>query len=126
VASGKPFIIENVMTAPLDRASSVVLCGCMFGLRTYRRRRFEPGNGLELMAPPCGSHEAKTATRDRKARWEAGWNLSVTGRNREGLNPYWAVETMDIDWMTGPELSEAISPRYTHFLGDQLADHLRG
>jgi DNA (cytosine-5)-methyltransferase 1 len=29
-------------------------------------------------------------------------------------------EAMGIDWMTLPELSEAIPPRYTEFIGRQL------
>jgi DNA (cytosine-5)-methyltransferase 1 len=33
-------------------------------------------------------------------------------------------EAMEIDWMTLPELSEAIPPRYTEHLGTQVLAHL--
>ncbi|MGW4716748.1 hypothetical protein [Nocardia sp. NPDC004260] len=46
---GRPFVIENVMAAPLDKKRSIVLCGGMFGLRTYRHRRFE--SSVPLVPP---------------------------------------------------------------------------
>ncbi len=38
MATGKPYIIENVKGAPLD---GNYLCGLMFGLRVFRHRVFE-------------------------------------------------------------------------------------
>lgn len=56
IETGLPFVIENVMSAPLDKARSVTLCGGMFGLRTYRHRRFEPAPGMTLTAPEHPKH----------------------------------------------------------------------
>lgn len=39
--TGLPWVMENVAGAPLR--NPVVLCGAMFGLRTYRHRLFEAG-----------------------------------------------------------------------------------
>ena len=39
IASGKPYVIENVMGAPLINA--VTLCGSSFGLKVRRHRQFE-------------------------------------------------------------------------------------
>ena len=39
IATGKPWVIENVVGAPFQHW--IMLCGMMFGLRTYRHRRFE-------------------------------------------------------------------------------------
>lgn len=33
-------------------------------------------------------------------------------------------DAMGIDWMTGAELSQAIPPAYTEFIGKQLLRHL--
>lgn len=43
---GLPYVIENVEGAPLR--DPVTLCGTTFGLRTYRHRLFETGNGFAL------------------------------------------------------------------------------
>ncbi len=122
-AWGGPFVIENVKAAPLNKATSIVLCGCMFGLRTYRERRFEPGGGLVLTAPihtRRESHIARTATSRRRERWAAGWHVSITG----DVGTYVGPEAMGIDWMSGNELSEAIPPAYTRHIGMQLLTHL--
>ncbi|MFQ6398956.1 DNA methylase [Nocardia sp. KC 131] len=115
---GKPYVIENVMAAPLDRARSITLCGGMFGLRTYRHRRFESNISLRPATHP--KHVARTATSRRRERWAQGWHISVTG----DVGRYVGPEAMGIDWMTGDELCQAIPPAYTQHIGHQLRDHL--
>lgn len=119
VGSGVPYIIENVMAAPLLKERSVVLCGEMFGLRTYRHRRFE--SSVPLTAPPHPKHVTLTATKQRKARWAEGWHVSITG----DVGTYVGSEAMGIDWMSGNELCEAIPPAYTEWLGKQMLAHLQ-
>ena len=41
IATGKPYIIENVVGAPLIKKQTVLLCGSMFGLPLHRHRLFE-------------------------------------------------------------------------------------
>jgi len=113
-----PYVIENVMAAPLIKERSIVLCGGMFGLRTYRHRRFE--SPLLLMAPEHPKHVIRTATRQRRARWDEGWHVSITG----DVGTYVGPEAMGIDWMNGTELSEAIPPAYTELVGLQLLEHI--
>jgi DNA (cytosine-5)-methyltransferase 1 len=119
VGSGVPYVIENVMSAPLIKERSIVLCGSMFGLRTYRHRRFE--SSMDLTAPEHPKHTVLTATKQRKARWAEGWNVSITG----DVGVYVGPEAMGIDWMNGNELCEAIPPAYTEFIGRQLLAHLQ-
>jgi DNA (cytosine-5)-methyltransferase 1 len=117
VRTGLPCVIENVMAA--DMRPDLVLCGEMFGLRTIRHRQFEVA-GFPVMSPPHSPHVARTATSRRRERWARGWHVSITG----DVGTYVGPEAMGIDWMTGDELSQAIPPAYTRFIGEQLRDHL--
>ena len=119
--TGKPWIIENVEGAPLE--TPVILCGTMFNLGTddaelRRHRLFELGGGLPpLFAPPC-QHRGKPRVigvygghgRDRRRKVNTQ-DFSTDARR----------EAMGIDWMTGAELSQAIPPAYTEWLGRHVA-----
>lgn len=115
---GKPYIIENVPGAPMRK--DVVLCGGMFGLRTYRHRWFE--SNVPLIAPEHPKHVIRTSTRRRRQNWDAGLHVSVTG----DVGTYVGRQAMGIEWMTGNELSQAIPPAYTEHLGRQLMAYLNG
>lgn len=112
LASGVPWIMENIMAAPLDYG--ITLCGGMFGLRTYRHRRFE--SSWLLFQPQHPRHIARTATKRRREAWAEGMHVSITG----DVGTYLSREAMGVDWMTGNELSQAIPPAYTEWLGRQL------
>lgn len=114
---GLPYVIENVPGSPMR--PDVILCGEMFGLRTIRHRWFELGGwwALSPMHPP---HTAKTSAKKRLVDWLAGMHISVTGDVSTGI----AGQAMGIDWMTGNELSQAIPPPYTRWLGERLLAHL--
>lgn len=118
--TGKPFVIENVMSAPLRKDISIVVCGDNLGLRTVRHRRFEPGGGLSLKQPPHRPHRAPTATSRRRERWAQGWHVSITG----DVGVYVGPDAMGIDWMTGNELSQAIPPAYTELVGRQILEQI--
>lgn len=122
-AGGAPWVIENVPGAPMR--ADFMLCGSMFGLRTRRHRRFE----LDLRVPillsvPPHSNRAcrarRSVTRQRIASLAAGLNISVTGNVGSTVGPL----TMGIDWMIGTELSQAIPPAYTEWIGRQLIEHV--
>jgi DNA (cytosine-5)-methyltransferase 1 len=119
-STGRPWVIENVMSAPL--LGGIRLCGGMFGLRTYRHRRFETTCGLTLTEPQHPKHVIRTATKRRRELWNQGWHVSITG----DVGTYLGPEAMGIDWMTGQELCEAIPPPYTEFIGVQLLQYLSG
>jgi DNA (cytosine-5)-methyltransferase 1 len=120
LAQQVPWVIENVPAASLR--PDFLLCGKMFKLRVQRHRKFEIDPRLELLisVPEHPRHRTPTATRNRRALWEQGWDVSVTG----DVGTYIGPEAMDIDWMTGNELSQAIPPAYTEFIGRQLLDVL--
>lgn len=124
VASGKPYVIENVPGAPL--INPLMLCGTMFGLRVIRHRYFENNINLHF-APFACNHWGRTQPKNDKrgtnksASLEKYSFLTVTGhdfRNADGS------KAMGIDWMTNAELAEAIPPAYTEYIGVQLVAHL--
>lgn len=120
--SGLPWVIENVEYAGLPHQSDLygshglMLCGAMFGLRTYRHRYF--GTSSPMHAPNHPRHLTPTS---RAGHWEPGTFISVAGG---GGNTALKREAMGIDWMNRDELSEAIPPAYTRFIGEQLLAHL--
>jgi DNA (cytosine-5)-methyltransferase 1 len=118
VASGAPWVIENVMPAPLR--SGVVLCGCMFDLRTYRARRFESSE--LMMQPEHRPHIRRTVRSGRPAAFAAGANISVTTQAGAWLGS----ACMGIDWMKGNEVGLAIPPAYTEWIGRELLRVLAG
>jgi DNA (cytosine-5)-methyltransferase 1 len=109
-------VIENVPGAPMR--VDLMLCGGMFGLRTYRHRWFEITLDLPLLSTPGHpKHRIRTSSNKRRACWDAGLHVSVTGN----VGSYVGPQALGIDWMTGAELSQAIPPVYTQHIGEQLA-----
>ena len=119
-AIGRPWIIENVIGAPLR--NPVVLCGTMFdGLRVIRHRQFESS---EVLTAPgeCGPHPLCYTMDKRKPHYgkldEMKAFVMVNGGGN--CSKAAAADAMGIDWMTKNELNEAIPPAYTEYLGWQL------
>jgi len=101
-SSGKPFVIENVIGAPLR--IDLMLCGTMFGLPIIRHRIFESNIPMPLLVPVC--HHEKVYDPWHKDRCRERAKLS---------------SAMKIDWfMTRQEVREAIPPAYTEFIGRQF------
>ena len=120
--TGRSWVIENVMGAPVE---GVMLCGLMFGLRVLRHRIFE--TSFPCVAPPHPKHPRGNLTNACQG-YSTGANgfVCVAGHNfvREA-----GAKAMGIDWMkTRYELAQAIPPAYTEFVGRRLlaaADELR-
>lgn len=122
IASGLPYVIENVRRAPL--VEPAVLCGSGFGLRVRRHRSFE--TNFPLMVPPC----AHGQQRSNPHRLRSGYQppddaiVPVYGGGQAGFSIERCRAAMGIDWMTTDELNEAIPPAYTELIGTQLLAHL--
>jgi DNA (cytosine-5)-methyltransferase 1 len=114
-ATGTPFIIENVPGAPLHRP--LLLCGTMFGLgvsggELRRHRLFEMS--FSVPQPAC-QHGREPAT------------IGVYGNpgGTERRNPHlprfpiadWK-RAMGIDWMDHHNLTQAIPPTYSRYIGE--------
>lgn len=134
-ATGKPWIIENVVGAPL--VNPLRLCGTEFGmvapdvdgvpLKLVRHRLFE-SNIMLTGAGGC-RHDPTIQT---ASIYGAGGGWMPAHRDnperRGGYIPHIDVirELLGIDWMTKHELSQSIPPAFTEHVGAQVMDHLAG
>lgn len=120
-ATGLPYVIENVQGAPLVNA--IRLCGSSFGLGVRRHRLFEI-HPMPIGVPPCAHHlqpEPIDVTGTGGAR--SGPRLDGGGGNsRKPQNLAHARQVMGIGWMSRAELSEAIPPAFTEWIGDRLLE----
>jgi len=128
--AGKPYVIENVVGAPL--MNPVTLCGTMFGggygvrgLRVIRHRLFE--SNIALSVPDHGKHPLCYTMDKRKPHYgqldEMHDYVQVTGGGNCSVVA--ASDAMGIDWMTKNELNNAVPPPYTEWIGRRLMEHLR-
>ena len=128
-ATGLPYVIENVPGAPLR--DPAVICGSMFDppMEIRRHRLFETNWKLDPPAWPC-RHKLQAVK-----LYPGGRSKEQGGSNRHLARMTVEVGTWDIplpiqhramgiDWMTLEELSEAIPPAYTEFIGLQLMEYL--
>lgn len=122
-AWGGPWIIENVVGAPLR--NPVQVCGSAFaGLRVRRHRLFESriplfGTGCYHrrqvgMITVCGTG----GKRINRRKDDHGGCCNFP----ESLED--ARDAMGITWMSRRELSQAIPPAYSEFLGKQIIRYL--
>ena len=119
---GRVYVIENVMSAPL--VASITLFGSPFGLGVWRHRQFESSLGLSSRScahdqcpypldvtgtggPVVGERKKKTG-----------------GKSRKPSSVAQAGQAMGITWMTRRELTQAIPPAYTEYLGRQIIQQL--
>lgn len=104
---GKPYVIENVVGAPL--INPTLLCGSMFDIRTYRHRIFEAS--FSLQAPVHPEHLARTAQMGRPVSDDE--YMHIVG-SFSGVDL--ARKIMGMPWASQRGLSQAIPPCYTEFI----------
>jgi DNA (cytosine-5)-methyltransferase 1 len=160
VASGKPWVMENVPGADTLNPH-LILCGTMFNLGTgdaelRRHRLFELSFPLPALVPQCqhywrsrvcgvyGGHgRARRRIRPETVTVAGDGNGRDYRRNpvrpatvgvyggaggasvRDGTQQFSTkerAEAMGIDWMTGDELSQAIPPAYSEFIGKMVRE----
>ncbi len=115
---GGIWVIENVPKAPL--INPIILCGSSFGLKVRRHRLFE--SNISLASLPC---DHKKQGRPIDVSGTGGRRINRRpddhgGNTNKPRNIQEARDSMGIDWMTRYELSQAIPPAYTEYIGKQL------
>ena len=125
IKTGKPFVIENVEGSPL--INPIKLYGSQFpNLYTQRPRLFESNISLKEPVNPKVKH--KTGKLGYGPA-EDGF-ITVAGiRPQRGMNEvqtrlYYGFALGGIDWMSLEELTQAIPPAYTEFIGKQIIEYL--
>lgn len=113
---GKPYIIENVPGAPL--VNPILLNAAMFGMRIRRRRLFELSFEIPLFLIP---KEEPSGLRMGRPVTENSIITPVGHFSGVAITK----QRMEIDWMNRGELSQAIPPAYTHFIGKHLLSHIK-
>lgn len=117
------YVIENVPGSPLD--NPITICGETLRLGVRRHRLFE--SNVELYGTPCHHDLGAPVTRVYGSRFSLG---------RKGLDPETSPEAgceasrspltdiartaMGIDWLPWSDLTQAIPPAYTTWIGQQL------
>lgn len=105
--SGRPWVIENVPGSPMR--VDLMLCGSQFGLGVRRHRWFEFSDPPFALMAPC-VHDSPVVS--------AFGNPNAARGSRHD----WA-RAMGIDHMTtAAELSQAIPPAYTEYVGRILLE----
>ena len=126
LAIGKPYVIENVVGAPLH--NPLMLCGTMFGLQVLRHRLFEIWpNPIWFPPYPCKHDGRATGHAHRKDKMLSGTAsfahgykfLTIAGHDFLAGE---ARTAMGIDWMPKSRLAQAIPPAYTEWIGRQLLE----
>jgi DNA (cytosine-5)-methyltransferase 1 len=110
--NGTPYIIENVVGAPL--VSPVTVCGLALGLKVKRHRLFE--SNRPLRGTVCPSHDQNYYVIFGHECRNRRHGAAADRKNRIAVGR----AAMGIDWMTRGELSQAIPPAYSEFLARQL------
>lgn len=115
-ATGRPYVIENVVGAPL--VMPVQICGTGLGLEVRRHRWFE--SNRMLFGVPCQHWRFTERKYPGSTNRPSGRTVCNVGEWRVPLDMQRAAT--EIDWMEVRELSQAIPPAYTEHLGKQLID----
>jgi len=132
IATGRPYVIENVVGAPL--VNPLMLCGSEFDLTTTdtdglplrleRHRLFE--SNIFLLGNGGCRHDKRVQVAGAYGGGSSDRRHAKEVR-RGGYTPAKEVRAalLGIDWMTLHGMSQSVPPAYTAHVGAQLLDHLR-
>jgi hypothetical protein len=114
----KLYVIENIEGSGL--VNPIRLCGSSFGLVVQRHRLFE--SSIQLEQRPCDHSWWKPVffQNDYRLRPNGSKVVPVYGECRYVNDFMVRCAAMGIPWMDNKELSQAIPPAYTEYIGRQI------
>jgi DNA (cytosine-5)-methyltransferase 1 len=121
-AWGGVYVIENVLGAKREMVNPIKLSGGYFGLGVDRPRLFE--SNIPLKAAPHSKPKSVVGVYGRHHDGRRLWTRSDGSILRAARTLEEGQQAMGIDWMNWHDLTEAIPPEYTYYIGKQLRSHL--
>ena len=127
LASGVPFVIENVPKAPLRK--DLMLCGEMFNLKVIRHRIFEI-EGFKIKQPEHIKHKGLVSTGEYQGVYRGGrcgcfGNKELRDKLKVGSIKDWQ-KAMGIKHITTREgLAESIPPAYSKYIGKEFLKQVK-
>lgn len=135
VATGLPYVIENVPEAARELINPVTICGGSLGLSMIRHRLFETGGGFTLTPPAHLPHE-RCVRNGYLPTPVAPW-MSIHGGKHSWAWLEAAGRAMGMPWITRAnrlpaetagaakvrlirEVCEAVPPAYGEYIGRRL------
>lgn len=123
VATGKPYVIENVEDARTQLVDPVRICGTGLDRPIRRHRLFESDVPLDGIS--C-AHRRYT-----EPKYWTGWRPKGKHRlstvvqiyGNAGGREHWPA-ALGVDWMSPKGMTECVPPSYTEHLGRQLIERL--
>lgn len=111
------WVIENVQNSPMQH--TIKLCGLMFNLKVFRHRLFELSH--LIFQPDHPPHKGKKIGEGYYSVCgnSGGWTVWGNRKIHKGTISE-CRSAMGIDWMPRKELTQAIPPAYTEWIGKQL------
>lgn len=123
IATGLPYVIENVVGARSEMRDPVLIHGGSVGLASLARPRLFETN-WPLMVPKAAMPKDAVPVYGRKLDGRRLFTRKDGTELRAPRSLEVPAKAMGIDWMTWDELREAIPPAYTELVGVQLAAYL--
>ena len=115
VASGRPYVIENVPKSPVR--GSLLLCGSMFGLKSDRgylmRHRWFETSFLVMSPGPCRHEGVAVGVYGHGSAGHLGQRMRTANVDEARL-------LMAMPWAPRDGLAQAIPPPYTAWIGGFL------
>ncbi len=121
-----PWVIENVAEAPLF--SPVVLCGNMFGLRSYRHRLFESNVRIDQPNHPAHANYVHYIWDKRKARYGTPYLdtdfIPIHGDNNAPYALQCEAMGIEVGRVKRRGLVQGIPPAFSEYIGRQLLQYV--
>lgn len=124
--TNKPYVIENVLGSPL--IDPIMLCGTMFNLQTTyknqlrRHRIFETSFSIKV-SMVCNHNEFSAIGVYGGGQHPLRKNRLRKRDTQNHHAAYFCIKArkkiMEINWMIGKELNQAVPPAYAEYIGNQ-------